>query len=187
MEDVENGLTARFRALLHGLWEELRSLDERIEGLNQEIEVIAETHPDAKRLRQLRGVGPPIATALVARFGNGSYYGRGRQAAASIGLTPRCHGTGGKNRLMSMTKQGDRHLRAILIQGGRAVVTQARRREDRLSVSITELDHGGAGEQDRAGGLGDAHRRHRFFAPLLGRNIRQRMTGLGHILPFPVD
>ncbi len=140
LEDAENGLTARFRVLLHGLWEELRTLDERIEGLNQEIEVIAETHPDAKRLRQLRGVGPLVATALVARFGDGSHYGRGRQAAASVGLTPRCHGTGGKNRLMSMTKQGDRYLRSILIQGARAVVTQAGGRDDRLSVWVTELE-----------------------------------------------
>jgi len=78
LEDAENGLTARFRALLAGLWEELRGLDERLEGLDREIEEIAETHPDAKRLRQLRGVGPLIATALVARFGDGSHYGRGR-------------------------------------------------------------------------------------------------------------
>lgn len=139
LEDAENGLTARFRALLQGLWEELRALDERIAGLNQEIGVIADTHPDAKRLRQLRGVGPLVATALVARFGDASHFNRGRQAAASVGLTPRCHGTGGKNRLMSMTKQGDRYLRSILIQGARAVVSQAGRRDDRLSVWVTEL------------------------------------------------
>ena len=70
LEDAENGLTDRFRALLHGLWLELLRLDERIKEFNHEIEVIADTHPDAKRLKQLRGVGPLIATALVARFSN---------------------------------------------------------------------------------------------------------------------
>jgi transposase len=139
LEDGENGLTDRFRALLHGLWEDLSSLDQRIQVLDAEIEAIAAAHPDAKRLQQLRGVGPLIATALVARFGDASHFNRGRQAAASVGLTPRHHGTGGKNRLLSITKRGDRYLRSILIHGARAVVSQAKRRDDRLSRWATEL------------------------------------------------
>ncbi len=139
LEDAENGLTDRFRALLQGLWDELLMLDRRIKVLDAEIEVIAATHPDAKRLKQLRGVGPLIATALVARFGDASHFNRGRQAAASVGLTPRHHGTGGKNRLLSITKQGDRYLRSILIHGARAVVSQAKRRDDRLSLWVTGL------------------------------------------------
>ncbi len=139
LEDGENGLTGRFRALLHGLWEDLNGLDQRIKVLDAEIEVIATTHPDAKRLQQLRGVGPLIATALVARFGDARHFNRDRQAAAAVGLTPRHHGTGGKNRLLSITKQGDRYLRSILIHGARAVVSQAKRRDDRLSRWATEL------------------------------------------------
>ena len=139
LEVAENGLTDRFRALLHGLWEALLQLDERIGDLDQEIECIANTHPDATRLKQLRGVGPLIATALVARFGDGRHFNRGRQAAASVGLTPRHHGTGGKNRLMGITKQGDPYLRSILIHGARSVVSTAHRKEDRLSCWATEL------------------------------------------------
>ena len=139
LEDAENKLTDRFRALLHSLWAELLRLDERIAELNREIEVIAETHPDARRLKQLCGVGPLIATALVARFADGSHFKRGREAAASVGLTPRHHGTGGKNRLMSITKQGDRYLRSILIHGARSAVSQAHRKNDRLSRWVTEL------------------------------------------------
>jgi len=140
LEDAENGLTSRFRSLLHGLWEELLRLDERLAALDREIEVIAETHADAKRLLKLRGVGPLVATALVARFGDGSHFKRGRQAAASVGLTPRHHGTGGKNRIYGLSKQGDRYLRSILIHGARAVVTQAKRRDDRLSLWVTDLE-----------------------------------------------
>lgn len=139
LEDAENGLTDRFRALLQGLWDDLKTLDERIKALDAEVEVISKTHPDAKRLQQLRGVGPLIATALVARFGDASHFNRGRQAAASVGLTPRHHGTGGKNRLLSIIKQGDRYLRSILIHGARAVVRQAKHRDDRLSLWVTEL------------------------------------------------
>jgi transposase len=139
LEESDNGLTDRFRTLLHGLWEALLRLDERIGDLDQEIERIANTHPDAKRLKQLRGVGPLIATALVARFGDGRHFNRGRQAAASVGLTPRCHGTGGRNRLMGITKQGDLYLRSILIHGARSAVSTAHRKEDRLSRWATEL------------------------------------------------
>ena len=139
LEDAENGLTTRFRTLLHGLWEELLRLDQRIEVLDKEVKLIAETHVDAKRLMQLRGVGPLVATALVARFGDASHFKRGRQAAASIGLTPRHHGTGGKNRIYGLSKQGDRYLRSILIHGARAVVSQAKQREDRLSLWVTDL------------------------------------------------
>jgi len=139
LEDAENGLTDRFRRLLHGLWRELLTLDERIKELDHEIECIADAHPDAKRLKQLQGVGPLIATALVARFGDASHFKRGREAAASVGLTPRHHGTGGKNRLMGITKQGDRYLRSILIHGARSAVSQAHRKDDRLSRWVTEL------------------------------------------------
>jgi len=139
LEDAENGLTDRFRALLHGLWDELLRVDERIRGLDREIELIAETHPDAKRLKQLQGVGPLIATALVARFGDARHFNRGRQAAASVGLTPRQYGTGGKNRLLGITKQGDRYLRSILIHGARSAASQAHRKDDRLSCWVTAL------------------------------------------------
>ena len=139
LEAAENGLTDQFRALLHGLWDALLRIDERIGDLDQEVERIANTHPDAKRLQRLQGVGPLIATALVARFGDGRHFSRGRQAAASVGLTPRCPGTGGKNRLMGITKQGDSYLRSILIHGARSAVSNAHRKEDRLSRWATEL------------------------------------------------
>jgi transposase len=139
LEDAENGLTERFRRLLHELWEELVRLEQRLATLDREIAVIAETHADAKRLLKLRGVGPLVATALVARFGDASHFKRGRQAAASVGLTPRHHGTGGKNWIYGLSKEGDRYLRSILIHGARAVVSQAKRREDSLSLWVTDL------------------------------------------------
>ena len=140
LEDAENGLTAQFRALLQGLWHELLTLDQRIKELTAEITRISNAHPEAKRLKQqLRGVGPLVSTALVARIGDGRQFKRGRQAAASVGLTPRHHGTGGRNRLYGITKQGDRYLRSLLIHGSRAVVSHAKRRDDPLSLWVTDL------------------------------------------------
>ena len=93
LEDAENGLTARFRRLLNGLWHDLMALDRRVIELDREI---AHTDPVAKRLQHLRGVGPMIATALVATVGDVKHFANGRQMAALLGLTPRQNSSGGE-------------------------------------------------------------------------------------------
>jgi transposase len=82
LEDAENGLTSRFRGLLNGLWDDLKRLDQRIAELDREITSMA-NDPIAKRLQQLRGVGPLIATALLAAVGNAEQFANGRQMAVS--------------------------------------------------------------------------------------------------------
>ena len=139
LEDAENGLSHIFRALLQGLWVDLQGLEQRVKELDKQIEAVSESHPDAKRLKQLRGIGPLTSTALVAQLGDGKHFKRGRQAAASLGLTPRHHGTGGKNLVYGITKRGDPYLRCILIHGARAVVSQAKQRDDNLSRWLTDL------------------------------------------------
>jgi transposase len=89
LEDEGNGLTMRFRRLLRGLQDELISLDERIAERDREIEEIAKSEPAAKRLMQLRGVGPIIATAMLATVGDARQFRNGRQMSAAIGLTPK--------------------------------------------------------------------------------------------------
>ena len=139
LEDADNGLTSRFRALLNGLWEDLTHLDKRLAALDQEIEDIAKNDPMAKRLQQLRGVGPLVATALLATVGNGDQFSKGRQMAASIGLTPRQFSSGGKDRLLGISKRGDAYLRSILIHGARSTIAHAKDKDDRLSVWMTDL------------------------------------------------
>ena len=139
LEDAENGLTSRFRELLNGLWDDLKTLDRRVAELDREIDVIAQSDPVAKRLQQLRGVGPMVATALVATVGNAEQFTNGRQMAASLGLTPRQHSSGGKDRLLGISKRGDAHLRSILIHGARSVIRTAKLKDDRLSQWVTSL------------------------------------------------
>jgi len=98
LEDASNGLTIQFRKLLHGLWGDLRSLDERMKELDHQIAIIAQENPTAKRLQQVPGIGPLIATALVGTMGSGTQYRKGRDMAAAVGLTPRQHSSGGKQR-----------------------------------------------------------------------------------------
>ena len=139
LEDDENGLSDRFRRLLHGLWGDLRSLDDRVSELDREIELIAQSDPVAKRLQQLRGVGPIIATALVAAVGNAEQFANGRQMSAAFGLTPRQHSSGGKERLLGISKRGDAYLRTLLIHGARSVIRTAKDKDDRLSQWVTRL------------------------------------------------
>ena len=134
--------------------------------------MIAQSDPVAKRLQQLRGVGPIIATALVAAVGNGEQFANGRQMSAAFGLTPRQHSSGGKERLLGISKRGDVYLRALLIHGARATISTAKNKNDRLSQWMTRLaarSHPNVAavamaKQDHAHGLGDVEERHRLSA-----------------------
>ena len=139
LEDADNGLTDMFRCLLQGLWHDLITLDQRIKELNDENELIAKTHPMAQRLQQLRGIGPLSATALIASVGDGRQFARGRQMAASIGLTPKQFSSGGKEKLLGISKRGDSYLRTLLIHGARSVIVNAKHKDDRLSQWVTGL------------------------------------------------
>jgi transposase len=139
LEDEGNGLTARFRWLLRGLRDELAALDERITQLDHEIEQIARSEPAAKRLMQLRGVGPIIATAMLATVGDARQFRNGRQMSASVGLTPKQHSSGGKERMLGISKRGDAYLRSLLIHGARAVIRTARGKHDPLSRWVIKI------------------------------------------------
>jgi len=139
LEDAENGLSDYFRSLLHGVWSDLVILDDRVLELDRTILTLANSNEVTRRLQQLRGVGPMVATALVATVGDARQYHKGRQMAAAIGLTPRQHSSGGKDRLLGISKRGDVYLRSLLIHGARAVVSQAKHRDDRLSQWATGI------------------------------------------------
>ncbi len=139
LEDAENGLTDDFRALLAGLAEDLRYLDERINSLDDRIAQCVKEDPVARRLLELRGVGPLTASALAGALGDGKAFTKGREFAASLGLTPRQHSTGGKERLLGISKRGDSYLRKLLVHGARAVIRHAKDRDDGLSQWLNEL------------------------------------------------
>ncbi len=144
LEQADNGLTVRLRRLLAGLWGDFRTLDQRVSELDDEISLIATNEPAAVRLQQLRGVGPMIATALVVALGDARQFANGRQFAASLGLTPRQHSSGGKDRLLGISKRGDAYLRTLLVHGARAALRTASSIEDPLSrwaIRLAERSH----------------------------------------------
>ena len=140
LEDGENGLSERFRAELHGLAEELRHLNERVAHYDAQIEAIAQSDARARLLMTIPGIGAKAATALLAAIGEDpTWLKNGRGLAAWIGLVPRQHSTGGRDRLLGISKRGDVYLRNLLIHGARAVLRWVERREDRISRWATAL------------------------------------------------
>ena len=140
MEDAKNGLTDGFRALLADLAADLRYLDDRITHLDQQIEASVKKDLVARRLLELRGIGPLTASALAGALGDGSAFSKGRDFAASLGLTPRQHSTGGKERLLGISKRGDSYLRKLLVHGARAVIHHSKHRDDGLSSLLKKAD-----------------------------------------------
>lgn len=139
LEDAENGLTNDFRTLLEGLQQDLTTLDGRVDELDKKIKTLAGSNTDAKRLQQIPGIGPITATALVCAIGDGKQFKRGRDMAAWLGLTPRQHSSGGKDRLLGISKRGDAYLRTLLIHGARSVLKVAGQKDDPRSRWLQNL------------------------------------------------
>ncbi len=138
LEDAENGLTGLFRKLLNGMWNDLLSLDQCLKELDQEITALA-ADPVAQRLQQLRGVGPMIATALLATVGDASQFANGRQMAVSLGLTPKQNSSGGKEKLLGISKRGDSYVRCLLVHGARSMISASKGKDDRLSQWVMRI------------------------------------------------
>ncbi len=139
LEDAQNGLTADFRSLLHGVWDDLLILDDRVGELDKLIKRLAENHEACVRLQQLRGVGPMISTAMIATVGDARQYHKSRQMAAAIGITPKQHSSGDRDRLLGISKRGDFYRRTMMIHGARSVVAAAKNKDDRLSRWVTDI------------------------------------------------
>jgi transposase len=139
LEDAENGLTIDFRALLEGLQQDLTVLNGRVDDLDKNIKTLASSNTDAKRLQQIPGIGPITATALICAIGNAKQFKRGRDMAAWLGLTPRQHSSGGKDRLLGISKRGDAYLRTLLIHGARSVLKVTGQKDDPRSRWLQSL------------------------------------------------
>ena len=141
VDDAENGLTATARALFASLYQELCQLDERVREMEQRVQHVYKTLESCQRLAEVPGIGPLTATALVAAVGDARAFRRGREMAAWLGLVPRQHSTGGRPRLLGISKRGDRYLRTLLIHGARAVIRVAHRHPDGRNRWVQAVEH----------------------------------------------
>ena len=122
LADPDFPLSRRIRDLVEEIRAEWRQLDQRIDALNAEFAEQARTDDAARRLLTIPGVGVLNATALIAAVDDGSAFRRGRDLAVWLGLVPRQHTTGGKPRLLGITRCGNKYLRMLFIHGARAAL-----------------------------------------------------------------
>ena len=122
----------RIRVLVADMRTQWRELDRRIAAFDAEFVSWARENEDARRLASIPGVGVMIATALIAAIGRAESFARGRDLAAWLGLVPRQSTTGGKPRLLGISKRGNKYLRKLLIHGARAALPHLAERDTPL-------------------------------------------------------
>jgi len=119
-------LSPRMEQLMMDLSEDLRHLDERLEAITDEIGTIAKENQACQRLMTVPGVGPVIASAMVATVGDGTAFDRGRDFAAFLGLVPRQMSTGGETILGRISKRGNTYLRTLFIRGAKIILMHSK-------------------------------------------------------------
>ena len=115
------------RGILDVLARQYSALGAEIGSIDRSIVAWHRSCEASRRLEEIPGIGPIVATALVAEIGDWKAFGSGRSLAAWIGLVPRQQSTGGKDKLGSITKQGNRYLRWLLVAGAMAVIRYAQK------------------------------------------------------------
>jgi transposase len=108
--------------IIEGLATDWRRLDQRIDGLSEEIEALARANSGCERLMSVPGIGPIISSAMVAAIGSGDAFSKGRDFAAWLGLVPRQISTGDRTILGSISKRGNRYLRVLFVQAAWVVL-----------------------------------------------------------------
>lgn len=121
------------------LTSELIALDDRIKAADQEVLELCAQDELCQEMTKIVGIGPLTATALRAQSGDMTQFKNGRQFAAFLGLVPRQQSTGGKTRLLGISKRGDAYVRTLLIHGARASLITSHKRCDYRSRWVTGL------------------------------------------------
>src|SRR2546429_3451175 len=139
LEAEKDKLTPLRQEMLWKLVEEFAALEKQLAYDQEQLAALAMTHPECQRLMTIPGIGPLTATALVAAVSDASAFKNGRQFAAWLGLVPRQHATGGKERLLGISTRGDSSLHKLLVHGARTTIRWVGRQTDRRSQWMRQL------------------------------------------------
>ena len=139
LAEEEIRLSPRTGLLVEDLRAEWRELDRRILAFDDEFAAQARTDETARLLTSIPGIGPLNATALMAAIGNAQTFERGRDLAAWLGLVPKQVTTGGKPKLLGISKRGNEYLRKMLIHGARAALPTLSKGETQLGAWLRGL------------------------------------------------
>lgn len=127
LHEAQERLPAHARSALHTIGSQLRALATEVQRLEAQILTWHRSDAASTRLATIPGIGPITASAIAAAVPDASMFRSGRQFAAWLGLTPRPHSSGGKEKLGGISKQGDGYLRRLLVVGATAVMRMARK------------------------------------------------------------
>lgn len=125
-ERLKERLPSYVISALENQFNRLNELNLQIDDIGKQLTSVAKQNETCKRLLDIPGVGPLIATAAVATMGETSAFKSGREFAAYVGLVPKQTGSGGKIRLLGISKRGDTYLRTLFIHGARAAALQTK-------------------------------------------------------------
>jgi len=139
LENKDELLSPMSLSLFRQHYESMKLIDEDIKQRDNDIALLCKSNELSHRLSQVRGVGPMIATITAADLGKSRVYDSGRQYAASLGLVPGQHSTGGKPHLLGISKRGNKYIRTLLIHGARAALIQIGDKKDKLSCWLRKL------------------------------------------------
>jgi transposase len=139
LEDAENNLTALSRELFAEQYEKLKMLDADIKAHDARISRLCAQNERSKRFLEVPGIGPITATIVAADIGDGKGYASSRDYAASLGVVPKQHSSGGKQIYLGISKRGNRYIRTMLIHGARAVLKNCTNKTDKLSLWLKSL------------------------------------------------
>jgi transposase len=139
LEDASAKLSGALRVLLAQLKLELDHLQMRIDEADAAIKKTAGDNEACRRLVAIPGIGPITATAIIAAIGNGAAFKKGREFAAWLGIVPGEYTTGGKQKLLGISKRGNSYLRKLFVHGARAVLQQSAKQSSGLSAWLAQL------------------------------------------------
>jgi transposase len=182
LEDATNEIPAFMRVALQAEYDQLKLQEQHLQAVHSMIQRWHRDCAASRAVERIPGVGVLSATALVASMGEASSYTNGRQVSAWAGIVPKQHSSGGKQRLLGISKRGDAYLRTLLIHGARSVISALKRRLK------TGLDPALFSRTERWL-LALVNRRNANVAAvaLANKNVRTAWAMLAHGKPYETD
>lgn len=139
LDDPAAELPQQLTQFIEHLLEDIKRLTVEIKSIDHSIKEQVAVDDAGTRLMSIPGIGPIIASALLADVGDASNFHSARDFAASLGLVPRQYSTGGQTVLLNISKRGDKYLRKLLVQGSWAVLVRIDKRNDALGAWCRDL------------------------------------------------
>ena len=136
---AEQRLPARLVQVLERLHAHFKYLDQQIAEIEKDLARQVTEDDLGQRLMTVPGIGPITASVLAAEVGDGKHYRCGRDFAAAVGLVPRQYSTGGKNKLLGISKRGDKNLRRLLVQCARTYMQRLERQRGQLAQWVRSM------------------------------------------------